>query len=251
MRRALFSLTSVALTLFAIALIFGSITAAQWQYDRGVARHAANTLIVENTKKSAITESALQEFPKKEIQWRSITITGTFMTDNEYHELLLRNRYNEGKYGFGVISLFTSNSGKSYWVDRGWIGAGKSAQDAPSVPPTNEKEVTITARVRTEDLSRRIEGSFFALPGPNSSTQNALAKWNSEESVVSEPFYFDLISASDLALIPKVPAELPELTDGPHMAYALQWLLFAVLAAFGRVLLVREDLRSRKNLPGI
>ncbi len=248
MRRALFSLTSVALTLFAIALIFGSLTAAQWQYDRGVARHAANTLIVENTKKSAITESALQEFPEKEIQWRSITITGTFMPA---HELLLRNRYNEGKYGFGIITLFTSNSGKSYWVDRGWIKAGASAQEAPSVQPTNEKEVTITARVRTEDLSHRIEGSFFALPGPNTSTQNALSKWNSEESVVSEPYYFDLISASDLALTSTTPVELPELTDGPHMAYALQWLLFAALTIFGRILLVREDLRSRKNLSGI
>lgn len=251
MRRALFSLPSIALTLLAVGIIFGSLTAAQWQYNRGVTRHAANTLMVENIEKSKITESALQESSADEVRWRSITITGTFITASKSHELLLRNRYSEGKYGFGIITLFTSTSGKRYWVDRGWIAAGANAQATPMVPPTNDKEVTIIARVRSEDLSHRIAGSFFALPTSRTSEQSRLAKWNKDESVASEPFYFDLISASDFALTPKVPAELPELTDGPHMAYALQWLFFAVLAIFGRVLLLRENLRSRKNLSGI
>ena len=36
---------------------------------------------------------------------------------------------------------------------------------------------------------------------------------------------------------PDVPVELPELSDGPHMAYALQWLFFAGLVVYGRRLI--------------
>jgi surfeit locus 1 family protein len=34
-----------------------------------------------------------------------------------------------------------------------------------------------------------------------------------------------------------VPVELPELSDGPHMAYALQWVFFAGLVIYGRRLI--------------
>jgi hypothetical protein len=55
--------------------------------------------------------------------------------------------------------------------------------------------------------------------------------------VQTEKFYIDLISASDAAMNPDVPVELPELSDGPHMAYALQWVFFAGLVIYGRRLI--------------
>ena len=43
-------------------------------------------------------------------------------------------------------------------------------------------------------------------------------------------------------LTPEVPAELPELSDGPHLAYAVQWIIFAGLIGYGRILIRREVL---------
>ena len=40
-------------------------------------------------------------------------------------------------------------------------------------------------------------------------------------------------------LTPDVAAQLPELSDGPHMAYALQWIFFAGLVVYGRILIRR------------
>jgi cytochrome oxidase assembly protein ShyY1 len=57
--------------------------------------------------------------------------------------------------------------------------------------------------------------------------------------VKTENYYIDLLTASDPKMTPAVPVELPELTDGPHMAYALQWLFFAGLVGYGRLLLRR------------
>jgi surfeit locus 1 family protein len=80
-------------------------------------------------------------------------------------------------------------------------------------------------------------GSFFALPASGS---GLISKWNAQNEVVTEGFYLDLLSGSTTDLTPKVPAQLPELSDGPHMAYALQWVFFAGLIGYGRILIRRS-----------
>jgi cytochrome oxidase assembly protein ShyY1 len=42
---------------------------------------------------------------------------------------------------------------------------------------------------------------------------------------------------------PLTEIELPELSNGPHYAYGVQWLAFALLAIIGRFLLFRESKR--------
>jgi cytochrome oxidase assembly protein ShyY1 len=64
---------------------------------------------------------------------------------------------------------------------------------------------------------------------------------------VSEKFYIDLLRGNQPELTPAVPAELPELSDGPHMAYALQWVFFSGLVVYGRIL-IRRDVLSNKEL---
>jgi hypothetical protein len=56
-----------------------------------------------------------------------------------------------------------------------------------------------------------------------------------------------LISGNDPLLTPAVPAQLPELSDGPHMAYALQWVFFGGLVVYGRFL-IRRDVLSGEEL---
>jgi surfeit locus 1 family protein len=79
-------------------------------------------------------------------------------------------------------------------------------------------------------------GSFFALPA---SGTGLISKWNAQKEVVTEGYYLDLLNGSTPELTPKVPAQLPELSDGPHMAYALQWVFFAGLVGYGRFLIRR------------
>jgi surfeit locus 1 family protein len=80
------------------------------------------------------------------------------------------------------------------------------------------------------------QGSFFALP---TSGDGLVSKWNAQNAVETEPYYLDLQSGSWLSSI-KVPAQLPDLSDGPHMAYALQWVFFAGLVGYGRILIRRS-----------
>ncbi|MEY5030798.1 MAG: hypothetical protein RLZZ334_745 [Actinomycetota bacterium] len=218
-------------SLIALALIVLCIWAAQWQYHRGIDRHARNTIIEERIAKDAIDLANIDE-NVSENEWRSITTTGVF---DQTQQILLRNRYSEGKYGYEVLTLFTSTSGEKFWVDRGWVQAGETATTAPEVTRVPETEVTITGRFRLDSSLPR--GSFFALPG---SGEGLVSELNAQSQLDTEKFYLDLLEGSDPSLTPAVPAQLPSLSDGPHMAYALQWLFFGGLVIYGRFLIRRS-----------
>ena len=218
-------------SLIALALIALCFIAAQWQYNRGVDRHQRNFLIEENIAAPKISlENAAGDLTKNE--WRTVTTQGVF---DASQTILLRNRYFEGKYGFEFLTLFTGSQGEKFWVDRGWIVAGKDALTAPVIPNTPTGNVEITGRLRLDTSLPR--GSFFAIPASGS---GLISKWNAQNEVVTEGFYLDLLNGSTSDLTPKVSAQIPELSDGPHMAYALQWVFFAGLVGYGRFLIRRS-----------
>jgi surfeit locus 1 family protein len=218
-------------SLVALALIALCLIAAQWQYHRGVDRHARNSMIEENIAAPMISlEKAASKLSKNE--WRTVNAKGVF---DASQTILLRNRYFEGKYGFEFLTLFTSSNGEKFWVDRGWIVAGKDAVTAPVIPATPSGTVEITGRMRLDTSLPR--GSFFALPANGS---GLISKWNAQNEVVTEGYYLDLLNGSTAELTPNVTAQLPELSDGPHMAYALQWVFFAGLVGYGRILIRRS-----------
>jgi surfeit locus 1 family protein len=217
-------------SIVALALICLCLIAAQWQYNRGVDRHARNSLIEANIAAPNISlTSAVSDLKKNE--WRTVTTTGTFDSSKT---ILLRNRYFEGKYGFEFLTLFQNSSGQKFWVDRGWLIAGKDALTAPLIPSTPTGSVEITGRLRLDSSLPR--GSFFALPA---SGTGLISKWNAQNEVATEGFYLDLLNGSTSELTPNVAAQLPELSDGPHMAYALQWVFFGGLVGYGRILIRR------------
>ena len=211
-------------TLISILLIGLCLMAANWQYQRGVTRHANNFKIESNLSLPKIDLSSISNYEKNE--WRAITAVGYFDTA---HDVLLLNRYSDtGVYGYEYLTLFKSDN-RQFWVDRGWVKAGKNATERPKIPETLKSQVQITGRIRLDSSLPR--GSFFALP----SSGNLVSKWNLQSKVKTESFYIDLIEGPGVT--PAAPAQLPELSDGPHMAYALQWLFFAGLIIYGRILI--------------
>jgi len=214
----------------ALLLIIFCLWGSQWQYHRGVDRHARNAVIQDRIAQSPIelksVSGALADF-----EWQTVSVEGIF--DNE-KQILLRNRYNDGKYGYEVLTLFKSTANKSFWVDRGWVQAGATATTPPVVTEVPTSQVSITGRLRLDSSLPR--GSFFALPGKG---EGLVSELNAQSQLNTEKFYIDLLSGSVPSLTPDVTAQLPELSDGPHMAYALQWIFFAGLVIYGRILIRR------------
>jgi surfeit locus 1 family protein len=223
----------------ALLLIAGCLWASQWQFQRGVDRQDRNAMIESQLKLPAIDLSQVQN-NFNDFEWRTVKTSGLFNADKQ---ILLKNRYFEGVYGYEVLTRFTTTDTRSFWVDRGWVKAGKDASTAPIVEAPPITTVSIKARLR---LDRSLpQGAFFALPA---SGGGMISKLNAQSDSTSEGFYLDLISGSEQSLTPEVAAQVPELSDGPHLAYALQWIFFAGLIIYGRILIRRGQILMSKEL---
>ncbi len=218
-------------SLIALLLIILCLWGSQWQYHRGVDRHARNAVIEKRIAQSPI-ELAAVKGNLADYEWQTVDVVGSFNPDKQ---ILLRNRYHDGKYGYEVLTLFTSADNKSFWVDRGWVQAGATATTPPVVTALPQGEVSISGRLRLDSSLPR--GSFFALPGKG---EGLVSELNAQSQLDTEKFYIDLLSGSDTSLTPEVTAQLPELSDGPHMAYSLQWIFFGGLVFYGRILIRRS-----------
>ena len=231
-----FSPASLLQSFLALVLVAACLYAAQWQFSRGANQSATNKIIAENLDLPSLTMKDVADLDPVANQWRKINLTGKFSQDKQE---LVRNRYYEGKFGFEVLTLFTAANGENFWVDRGWVAAGPNAATPPVVEPISNENLEITARIRSENLSRQLQGSFFVTRA-SSEKPESIAKL---QSVDANPYYLDLLGSPNGQVKPLTEIELPELSNGPHYAYGIQWLAFALLALIGRFLLFREAKR--------
>jgi cytochrome oxidase assembly protein ShyY1 len=224
-------------SLVAILLVMGCIWAAQWQYHRGVDRSQRNDQIAARVDMSAVSISDAVK-SAADLEWRHVTTTGEF---DSTRQILLRNRY------FEVLTAFKDVSGREFWVDRGWVQAAPTATVQPNLPPIPFGTVEINGRLRLD--TSLPQGKFFAIPSGDRGglISEANAQASNKELGIESTFYLDLLSGDQPELTPVVPAALPELSDGPNFAYALQWLIFGGLVIYGRILIRREVL-TREEL---
>ncbi|NDI24568.1 MAG: hypothetical protein EBY87_03390 [Actinobacteria bacterium] len=131
-----------------------------------------------------------------------------------------------------------------FWVDRGWVKAGPDAKTPPIIKPVTNQEIFIEGRLRIESVENRVGGSLFAIPSRGGGSH--LAEWNNKNAIKTQPYYLVMTDAKPESFAPDFPTPLPELSDGPHLAYAFQWMLFAGLVLFALYLVLREDRRAQR-----
>ena len=231
-----FNPISLLQSFVALLLIAACLFAAQWQFSRGSNQSANNKIIAANIDLPSLTIEDVANLDPVANQWRKITLQGKFSMSNQE---LVRNRYYEGKFGFEVLTLFTTTNGENFWVDRGWVAAGPNAATPPDVEQVTGESIEITARIRSENLSRQLQGSFFVTRA-TSEKPESIAKL---QGIDANEYYLDLLGSPDGKVRPLTEIELPELSNGPHYAYGIQWLAFALLALTGRFLIFREAKR--------
>jgi surfeit locus 1 family protein len=234
--RRFFNPISLLQSFVALLLIAACLFAAQWQFSRGSNQSANNKIIAANLDLPSLAIDDVANLDPVANQWRKIKLQGKFSQTNQE---LVRNRYYEGKFGFEVLTLFTTTNGESFWVDRGWVAAGPNAATPPDVEQVTGESVEISARIRSENLSRQLQGSFFVTRA-TSVKPKSIAKL---QGIDANEYYLDLLGSSDGQVKPLTKIELPGLSNGPHYAYGIQWLAFALLALIGRFLIFREAKR--------
>jgi cytochrome oxidase assembly protein ShyY1 len=228
-------------------VVAGFIALGQWQLERRDERRAYNNLITTNLAAPiAPAESLLRtdELPGDAVRWRQVRFTGAYDRSNE---TVIRGRYFDGQYGYEVITPLIPQKGPALLVNRGWVPAGKSATTPPNVPPAPLGEVSVIGRIRSGDSADRPapSGAIIGLPvrAANRIDAQVLA---SELPYPAFVGYVELTTQNPTASSMPRLIKAPELASGPHLAYAVQWFFFALLAIFGAILVIRGDRASSR-----
>lgn len=205
--------------LFALACVW----LAQWQLDRRIARAEANAAVLENYDAAGVPlADVLAEGVDPREEWTPVLLRGEYSPEDT---LLVRNRPQEGSNGYLVVVPLRlapdDGAPSSIWVVRGWVPSGRSADAPDQVPAPPSGPVEVLARVRAaEPASDRVapQGQTYRLdPG-------GLRDAGVE---VSSAF---VVQATERpgAASGIVTVQAPDTDPGPHLAYGVQWYLFAV-----------------------
>jgi cytochrome oxidase assembly protein ShyY1 len=231
------------------ALLVLSFTVAcwflsQWQFDRQAEVVAKNNLIEANynaPSKSIETLLSPEDDWKKDLEFRSVRVEGKYLPEESY---LVRNRPLNAYPGFLQLVAFKSEQGAVLWVERGWLPTGAESDTPDDIPAVDSEQRTIQVRLRPAepDLDRTApEGQVSSL------YLGEISKSLSQESVYAQA-YGRLVSET-----PELPTgELiakPVLSEGNHLSYALQWILFGLMAIGAVVWTLAQARRRKAGLP--
>lgn len=170
--------------------------------------------------------------------WRTAVVTGRYDASKQ---VVLKYRNVQDKPGFEIVTPLVLADGKAVLVDRGFLARQSSELMPLHVPLVPAGEVTVTGRLQRSERGGRTNGGT-----PDDGTAR----------LVNGPDYAKVLGLDlydgYLTIDKQEPANDPafsgfpgpEIDDGPHFFYALQWFFFGLLALGGLVYFSRQQTRD-------
>jgi cytochrome oxidase assembly protein ShyY1 len=218
------------LGIFLFATVFAAVSVAlgEWQFDRRdyaqqqIALLNANYDLPPTPIGSVIDE--LDAVPGEET-WRSVELTGRYLSE---HTTYVRNRVKQGTIGFEQLVPFQLDTGEIVIVDRGWLPADDKYEKPRVTPEAPDGEVTVISRLYPDEGV--VEGR--SAPDGQIATINADSIAELLDAPVFTGLYGQLVSETPVSVTGSL-WDRPLLDEGPHLSYALQWYVFALMGYFG------------------
>ncbi|MBA8794228.1 cytochrome oxidase assembly protein ShyY1 [Friedmanniella endophytica] len=231
----------VALILFVAVMGTIFVNMGDWQLRRLHQRRAANAVVIANENRPVVPFQQIFTAPiGKANEWKPVSATGTF---DAAHQYIVRYRDNGGANGYEVVTpLIPSDGSMAVLVDRGFIATDNSSAIPTTAPPPPSGQVTLTGRVRRSEAGNR------AAITP---VDNQMRLVNAYAIATTLPYpvrdgYIDQLQVTPAQTGGFQVKVLPELSDGPHFWYAVQWFMFTGIGIAGVVVFIRGDLRERR-----
>ena len=234
----------IALLVFALVVAAVCVRLGIWQLDRLDQRRTLNAHVRAGLAAPPATLEALEggDPDPETLAYRRVEVTGSYDTE---HEMLLYGRALDGRPGHHVLTPLVVDDGAAILVDRGWVPFEMGTPPvAAAEPPSGE--VTVTG---------------FLLPAGDEDdvvidrddTGRVLTVRHDVPAALEDAMPYELwplplqLQGQQPAPPSALPAIVgpPELDEGPHLSYAVQWFTFATIALVGYVVLVRREIRDR------
>lgn len=230
------------MAIFATVMITAFVLLGRWQLNRLEWRQDNNAIIARHEVAPVRPYTEVFDHPITDADaWQRVSVSGVYDTENQYQ---VRYRNFDDRRGVEVVNPLRLENGKSILIDRGFIVVQTGQPVPDALPPAPEGRVEIVGYVRRNENGR--DSATVPVGGQ-------LRLINSDAIGATLPEH-DLLNGyvSVLTSDPPEPRELlpltpPDLTEGPHLSYALQWFAFTAIAVIGLVVLIRGDLRERRG----
>jgi surfeit locus 1 family protein len=192
-----------------------------WQLGRLEDRRSANA--VAQAARSAPAVALQGEWKDSSLIQRWVRVQGRF---DHAHDLVLRARSYRGVPGVELVTpLLSEGETTAVLVNRGFI----PAPDAVTVDPDSFTEPGITT---VEGIALPLDSGGGAPLTRSRHTTWARLDRKALEERLPYSIYPVYIRRQPDSAAPDFPRRLPppELGDGPHLSYAIQWFAFAAIA---------------------
>jgi surfeit locus 1 family protein len=222
--------------LFVVLLVVTMVNLGFWQLRRLDEKRDRNALVEARAEQPVTSVGQLldpgdDDATVEGVRYRSVTATGAYDDDAT---VAVRNRTQDGVAGAWLMTPLRLEGGERVGVIRGFVGLASdgSVVDAPA--PTGE--VTVTGLVVDPDgLDGTAPRDIAPLLAAGDGILPALVR--ADESDPPEPNAADPTRPEPASILPVPP---PELSEGPHLGYAVQWFIFAAIAVIGYPLVLRR-----------
>lgn len=218
-----------------------------WQLERLQGRRAANAAITRQIAAPPLlldARAATTTDPAA-LTFRRVAVRGTW--DYE-HELELRYRSFDGQAGIHLLTPLRIAGGDTVvLVDRGWVPYQEAERDGRLAYRRGES-------ANIEGLIRESSAQTTPSAEPGVVSQIDLAAIGAQLPYAIQPYWVQRLPAADNKTPPRSEGP-PDLSDGSHLAYMIQWWAFATTLvitylAFANTMMLRERRRRGHPNPG-
>jgi surfeit locus 1 family protein len=239
--RKMFQRKWVFATLLVLAGTALCIRLGIWQLDRLDQRRAFNHQVESMKAMSALDLNQEQPDTISDMEWRAVNVQGEYDFANQ---IALRNQYYNNEYGYHLMTPLRF-ADQAVLVDRGWIPAEGNSAAVDWRKYDEPGTVDVTGQIRLGQTKPALGGVEDVLPVNG----ERLEIWNNAnlEQIQSQlpypvlPVYVQP-DANESDTEPPIPYQPTiELTEGPHMGYALQWFTFATILFVGYPFFLRKQ----------
>ncbi len=237
--RFLFTRRWVLFGLAVVVLAYGAYWLGEWQFHRLEDRKERNAQTVHNLDRPPVPVDQVLAAGRpvsREDEWRRVRATGRYLSEQS---IIVRYQTRDGASGVDVVTPLDPGSGAPLLlVDRGWTQTANAGDASPDVPAPPSGEVTIEGWVRADAT-----GDSTTVTDRSTRSISSAAIGDALGAEVYGGFV-DVTSESPEPAEPLAHAEEPDLSEGPHFFYGLQWWFFGALAVFGFGYLAWDERRK-------
>ena len=221
-------------------MALGAWRLGEWQFDRLEQREQRNTWIEANLDAApAPVADVLSDDPLAPSQeWRRVEARGVY---DPAGTIVWRYQVRDRQSGVDVVTPLVLPDGRAVLVDRGWVATDDPSFSPDDAPPPPTGPVTVVGWARADSTGRHTE----VTDGSTRELSSREVQGHVDHELLAG--FVDLETQTPAAATPLETTELPDLGEGPHFFYGLQWWFFGALAIGGFLYLVWDERRGRRR----